>query len=351
MSNTIVDDVLNLRVGDWVEVKRAEEIAKTLDSEGKLESLPFMFEMEKFCGQRFRVFKRAEKVCDTIDKKGLRRMRRSVILDGAHCDGASHGGCQAGCPIFWKEAWLRRVEVEAEWAGDLQSHVGNGCVLGNGTGKSHGDAPHLIFPARVSAQKELGGEETYSCQITEIKKATIPIHWWDVRVYVRDVTSGNVPFGRAIRGFLILLFNKVQDLRGGMPFPYVEETAKLRVTPKGNLNLQPGELVRVKTKEEIFQTLDANYKNRGLWFDVEMLKHCGKQYRVRHRVERLIEERTGRLRKIPNDCVVLSGVVCQGECHEYCARSEFLFWREVWLERVQGHDVAAPVVARQSTVI
>ena len=145
---------------------------------------------------------------------------------------------------------------------------------------------------------------------------------------------------------LILLFNKAQELRGGMHFPFIEETAKLRVTPKGDLNLRPGELVEVKTKEEILQTLDANYKNRGLWFDIEMLKHCGKQYRVLHRVEKLIEERTGKLRLIPNDCVVLDDVLCVGECHEYCARSEYLFWREVWLKRVQTQEVSKAAMAQ-----
>ena len=32
---------------------------------------------------------------------GLRRMERTVFLDGARCDGGAHGGCQVGCLFFW----------------------------------------------------------------------------------------------------------------------------------------------------------------------------------------------------------------------------------------------------------
>ena len=43
-------------------------------------------------------------------------MRDTVFLENLRCDGASHGGCQAECRIYWKEAWLRRVEGDVEAA-------------------------------------------------------------------------------------------------------------------------------------------------------------------------------------------------------------------------------------------
>src|SRR5436190_24195064 len=49
--------------GAIVEVRSADEIAKTLDANGTLEGVPFMEEMRRFCGRRFRVFKRADKIC------------------------------------------------------------------------------------------------------------------------------------------------------------------------------------------------------------------------------------------------------------------------------------------------
>jgi hypothetical protein len=52
-------DVLNLRVGELVEVRSEHEILATLDENGELKNLPYMPEMLQFCGQRFLVDKLA----------------------------------------------------------------------------------------------------------------------------------------------------------------------------------------------------------------------------------------------------------------------------------------------------
>src|SRR5712672_2031875 len=98
-----------LRHGDRVEVKSAAEILATLDGGGALEGLPFMPEMAQYCGRRFVVDKRADKVCDTVHYTGSRRLPDAVLLVDLRCDGSGHDGCQAECRPFWKEAWLRRV--------------------------------------------------------------------------------------------------------------------------------------------------------------------------------------------------------------------------------------------------
>src|SRR5467141_2733024 len=103
--NSIRDGVLNFWVGDWIEVRSRQEILATLDKNGCLENLPFMPEMFAYCGRRFRVYKSAHKTCDTVNDYKGRRMRDAVHLDGARCDGQSHGGCEASCLIFWKTAW------------------------------------------------------------------------------------------------------------------------------------------------------------------------------------------------------------------------------------------------------
>src|SRR5689334_14159041 len=103
---------LQLRAGELVEVRSKEEILKTLDAEAQLEGLPFMPEMFAYCGKRFQVYKRAHKTCDPPNGMKGRRMDRAVHLLDIRCDGAAHGGCQAGCLIFWKEAWLKRVSPE-----------------------------------------------------------------------------------------------------------------------------------------------------------------------------------------------------------------------------------------------
>src|SRR6266404_8429788 len=91
---------LNLRAGELVQVRSEPEILSTLDANGRLDALPFMPEMLQYCGQRFRVYKRADKTCDNIKDWNLRRVRNTVHLTGVRCDGSAHGGCDAGCLIF-----------------------------------------------------------------------------------------------------------------------------------------------------------------------------------------------------------------------------------------------------------
>src|SRR6266852_5081544 len=104
-----------LSVGDWVEVRSKDEILRTLDGNGRLDGMPFMPEMFKFCGQRFQVYKRAHKTCDytTPAPNRTRRLDRTVHLE-TRCDGAAHDGCQADCLLYWKEAWLKPVSRKAD---------------------------------------------------------------------------------------------------------------------------------------------------------------------------------------------------------------------------------------------
>ena len=106
-----------LRPGDVVEVKSPEEILLTLDADGTLDRLPFMPEMMEFCGRRFPVSKRVVKTCTSGTKAGssMRVFRTDdvFLLDGLRCSGADHDGCQKACTIFWREAWLRKVQESA----------------------------------------------------------------------------------------------------------------------------------------------------------------------------------------------------------------------------------------------
>src|SRR5512132_446356 len=109
-----------LKPGDVVEVRSPAEILSTLDSDASIDSMPFMVEMLQYSGKRFTVSHRVEKICDTVSggPPNSRRMRDTVLLDDLRCDGSAHGGCQAGCRIYWKESWLRRVDDNARPAYD-----------------------------------------------------------------------------------------------------------------------------------------------------------------------------------------------------------------------------------------
>lgn len=101
---------LHLAPGDLVQVKSAEEIAATLDSEDKLHGLAFLPGMAPFCGRQFRVFKRMETLYQE-ESGQVRRMKNTVLLEAVYCDGLLMR-CDRSCFYFWREAWLRRVSGE-----------------------------------------------------------------------------------------------------------------------------------------------------------------------------------------------------------------------------------------------
>jgi len=293
--------------------------------------------MLQHVGRRFRVSKRVEKICDTAGETfSSRRMRRTVLLEDLRCDGAGHGGCRAGCRLYWKEDWLRRVDDESEQLGSDAAAL-----------------PELESLARAGTRtrRELDGREVpaYRCQATEAPAASEPLRGFDVRQYAREVACGNVGparllwvLGRAtVRGALRMI-----RLRPDRPLRPSETTA---ARPE-SLGLQPGELVQVRSRAEIAATLDETGQNRGLWFDVEMIPYCGRTYRVQDRVERFIDDRTGQMVELSSDCLILGGVVCSGEHSSwrwFCPRAIYPWWREAWLHRVEEDNAPSSTEAQQ----
>ena len=301
-----------------------------------------MPEMLRYCGQEFRVRARAHKVCDTIDWEQFRRMDNAVHLAELRCDGSAHGGCQAGCLLFWKEAWLRPLESQDEAGSEQPSSV----ETSDGSSSRSTVTVETLSQATEVGTNE-AGQTLFSCQATEVVRATEgPIQWWDPRQYLEDVTSGNSTVKRVVRNILIGLFNKFQKanarllprfclIQGCKRYPFIKGTAPTGQTPDDTLGLQPGEVVEVKSKEEIFATLDSEDRTRGLSFDTEMLKYCGRRAKVLRRIERIIDEKTGRMLRIKRDTVILDGVVCTADYHRSCPRAIYPYWREVWLKRVE----------------
>ena len=302
-----------LKTGDFVQVKTAEEIAATLSEDGTLDNLPFMPEMLEHCGRRFKVLRRAEKSC--VEIAPMRYMfcefhhNDVVILDTLRCSGSAHEACGRGCILFWKSAWLHQVDsLEAPISIDKPRHES--------------------LAARLKTKT---GPNQYFCQSTELAKSTHQMsRGQKLMKCVYEVRSGSRGLFEMIWQVIRALWNK----------PFYERRwpslkGPLTKTPVGTLNLQPGELVRIKPFGEILQTLDQNGLNRGLRCDLGMCEYTGKTYRVRNRLDRMIIEGTGQLREVQGT-VILEGV----ECHCLtviggCPRQDFAYWREVWLERAE----------------
>jgi hypothetical protein len=316
--------------GTLVRIRSAEQIAATLDEDGALDRLPFMPEMTAYCGQTFVVRSSAHKTCDSINMSGIRGLEATVHLEGMHCDGSAHGGCQSRCPLFFKDAWLEPAEVgqddpPAQRSDELERKAARSVPAG---GRD---------PARG----------TYSCQGTAVLAASMPLPFWWPRQYWDDVRSGNIRLSALLRGLPMIAYNKFQYLsrrllpeplriRGGRLYPDI--SGRLERTPDVRLGIEPGEAVAIRSQAEILDTLDTQGRNRGLAFDVDMVPFCDRRAIVRHRVQRRIDERTGALVTINNPCLVLDGVACRGRYHRFCPRGLDCYWREAWLKRIAESD-------------
>jgi hypothetical protein len=353
-----------MAIGDWVEVRSKEEILRTLDSKGQLDGMPFMPEMFSFFGKRFQVYKRAHKTCDPDYYS--RRIESAVHLE-TRCDGQAHGGCQAGCLLFWKEAWLKPISphMPHDSAPGIEPYsAGNGAA-------SIGGCTELNIWDHVQVADPNGGGPAYICQTTQVLHAGKLLKWWDIRQYLVDYSSGNVGLRRFFSGFVYsMYFNLSQSGLGlGRAMRWFYDMARPlwrgsrwprrkgfipegQPTPAAALNLQPGELVRVKSHEEILKTVNTASRNRGLWWDAELVPYCGGTFRVLDRVSKVIDEKTGKMLEMKNPNIILDSVVCQARysaCRMFCPKSTYAYWREIWLERVGPHVPGNGVVdvARQ----
>jgi hypothetical protein len=344
---TPASTVLDLKVGDVVEIRSQAEILATLDENGELEALPFMPEMLQYCGKRLTVDKIAHKACDTLTSSGIRKMTNAVHLTGARCDGSGHGGCQAACLIYWKHAWLRKVDP-----GSIAQDVS--------PSPSPQAMPRLLPLLTIASRRPdaADGEPRYRCQATEMLRATpeqLPVR--DLAQYVDDVRTGNVGVLWSIRAFLVATYNRLQDvsaerlpprlrLRGGKHWGTLVGRVVGR-TPTRLTGLQPGDFVRIKSRAEIELTLNAELLNRGMGFDAEMARFCGRTFRVVRRVEHIIDEHTGRMLHMRSPCLVLEGLICEG-AFSGCPRSITPYWREIWLEKLDSGPGPAPAITRDT---
>ena len=312
------------RPGDVVRVRTVAEISQSLSADGTLDGLPFMAEMKPFCGQTFRVHRRVDKINDMRHKTGLRRMHGAVTLTDVRCSGADHGGCQAECQILWKDSWL------------LGMPVGSPLTAQPSSAESLAPLPASPDPG--------GDEHVYVCQMTRLWEASQPMSPFDIRQDLRPLLWGNIGLGGYLVAMLTRLFNEAQRLRGGSDFPAMPTPTGDRPTTVPDARLADGQPVQVRSREGIAATL-KNSRARGLWFDRDMVRFCGRPAVLRKRVHRVIHEATGAMVIMKSPCVTLDNVVATGEFLRLCSQHEYIFWRETWLQPVVGDRFGASFAA------
>jgi hypothetical protein len=274
-----------------------------------------------------------EKTCVDVEPpvESNRRFAKNdvVTLEGLRCDGGGHDGCKRGCRIYWKEAWLRPTE---------------------------GSEP--VVPVDEAALAELrarlkvkADEERYFCQSTELLRSTEAFPGrmkpWLVRIAFRQIRQQDLSPWETAKLFVRWLRLRIHRAISGddrLRGPHTKGT------PVAVLDLKPGELVRIKDFGQIVATLDRKKRNRGINICHEMTRCCGEVAEVRYRVNRLIEERSGKMRELHHS-VTLQGpdgepslcdeCLCYGEMGD-CPRGELMYWREIWLERMHEQGQVCP---------
>jgi len=320
-------------VGDLVEIRTWEEIRSTLDEQGCLDGLPFMPEMLAMCGRRAYVFRCMHRLFDYRKTRRMRHMEGAVLLVGAVCDGLGHGACEAACHTIWKSAWLRRV--------------GRNDVMTGARALTDRSDPieDLVLRSGTQAPRHV-------CQLTQLNAASRPVRSWSAANFLRPLIAGNVAPTAFIAGWLTYLFNEVQHYRQGVGFPAFEAAIK----GGGGIEeagLNAADRVVVRSSAEIRATLNDRLEHRGLWFESDMLKHCGRRCCVQAEVKNLIDIVTGELRAMKTPAYILSDVHFSGERQLFNAQYEPLFWRGVWLRREDGppapRDTNTSVASREAS--
>jgi hypothetical protein len=96
--------------------------------------------------------------------------------------------------IFWKEAWLKRVDVPA--TSTQPTATADVCteedVYSSACARSIVDAMDTCV---------------YTCQATQLPSASMPLSPWDLRQYIEDYTSGNVDLRTMASGFIYFFYN------------------------------------------------------------------------------------------------------------------------------------------------
>ena len=96
-----------------------------------------------------------------------------------------------------------------------------------------------------------------------------------------------------------------------------------------------GELVKVRSKEEILATLTPDGRIDGMPFMPEMLQYCGQEFPVGSVAHKTCEtaKRTYQGRRLET-MVHLGDLRCDGSAHGGCQAACRFFWRDEWLQPV-----------------
>ena len=214
------DKPRKLEAGEIVAVRALNEIVPTLDETGSYEGLPFLPEMEKYCGRTFTVRRRVEKLIQEGVGSSMRRIKDVVLLEDTLCDGSDHEDCGRACFPLWKTAWLaRRAGQEKELNAEILRT----------------ELPPMALP------------RGQGCQVTALIRATRPLPFWHPVRHLLELGSRTYTVGEYARYISGSLFGKVQR-RFRTKAAVIRQAPSAAPVPPGEPELRAGDMVEVKIR-------------------------------------------------------------------------------------------------------
>lgn len=130
-------------------------------------------------------------------------------------------------------------------------------------------------------------------------------------------------------------------------FPSPQEMTVSPVRARRPRRLRAGDLVEVRSAEEILATLGPDATVDGLPFQPEMLAYAGARLTVDKRADTTCF--SGVVRRLES-AVHLTGVRCDGSAHGGCQNGCLMYWKEEWLRPVDPRAGKAPGVRMAAPV-
>ena len=169
-------------------------------------------------------------------------------------------------------------------------------------------------------------ENFEGCQLPCLPKVALGVAEAEPKPLLLRVKQGlAIPWNYHVKRWLKSLYyfgiekNRIKQ-------PHLSETV--------SLGLKNGDRVRVRSHEEIQATLNPFKELKGCAFLPEMWKFCGTEQCVLQVMERFLDERDYKVKKVKG-LVLLENVICRGTpVFGRCDRCCHFFWREEWLEKV-----------------
>lgn len=146
-----------------------------------------------------------------------------------------------------------------------------------------------------------------------------------------SIASDPQPFVRRLKRTLAAPWNYY--VKRGLKYLYHATHTQKGTAMSNVLDFHVGDIVKVRSWEEIQATLDPFKELKGCAFLAEMQQYCGTTQHVLQVMERFLDERDYKVKKV-RGIILLENVICHGTpVFGRCDRCCHLFWRAEWLEK------------------